>query len=277
MKLQNLLESKVNKHRKGIKVYWWRPANKGRRNFGDEVTPVIIEKIWHTRCLWTRLADCDMVGAGSIVDIVNSYNPKGHSVQVWGSGFIEDGPEILNHDLKFHLVRGPLTAERVSKDGQIPCGDPGLLASRVFATSNNKTHKVGIVPHMRDLDSSKIAQLSADCLIISPYQSPEKVAKDIASCEVVFSSSLHGLIFADSFNVPNFRMKHTALEGGDYKFNDYYRSTKRESKYLTASEVMEIVASDQKIQQLKATYLPITNLNEMQDIIEATFPYQDKV
>ncbi len=277
MKLQNFLESKVNKQRKGIKAYWWRPADRNKRNFGDEVTPVIIEKIWHIRCLWTRLADCDMVGAGSIIDIINTYNPKGHTVQVWGSGLIEDGSDVVSQDMKFHLVRGPLTAKRIPNGEQVPHGDPGLLVSRAFTAAAAKTHRIGIVPHMRDLDSKEMAQLSDNCLIISPYQSPEKVAKDITSCEVVFSSSLHGLIFADSFNVPNFRIKHTELEGGDYKFDDYYLSTDRQSKHYTMSEINNIITSDKKIQQVSRAYLPITNLDEMQDIIEAAFPYRENV
>ena len=94
MRLANLIESKINKHRKGIKVYWWRPGRRGKLNFGDEITPVLIERLWGTRCLWTRLADCDMVGAGSILDIVAEHNPKGHKVKVWGSGFIEEGPSL---------------------------------------------------------------------------------------------------------------------------------------------------------------------------------------
>lgn len=278
MRFLNLLESKANKHRKGLKVYWWRPSGRSKRNFGDEITPIIIERLWGIRCLWTRLADCDMVGAGSVIDIVNTYNPKGHTVEVWGSGLIEDGPAIENPDINYHLVRGPLTAKRVS-DGFVPSGDPGLLASKVFAAAKGKTHRVGIVPHMRDLESDEVVQLgsNSECLIISPYQTPEKVAKDITACEVVFSSSLHGLIFADSFGVPNFRIKHNELEGGDYKFNDYYLSTNRSPVHYSMSEVVGIVESDKNLEQTISAYSPISNLSEIQDTIEAAFPYKDKV
>ena len=276
MKISNLIESKVNKHRQGIKIYWWRPDGSGKRNFGDEVTPVIIEKIWRTRCLWTRLADSEMVGAGSIIDIVNKYNPKGHLVNVWGSGLIEDGPDINNRDIKFHLVRGPLTASRIPNNTSIPIGDPGLLVSRVFPRSDTKTHKVGFVLHMKDIESSEVQQLTDRCLIISPYQTPEKVAKDITSCELIFSSSLHGLIFADSFGVPNFRVKHNDLEGGDYKFEDYYQSTNRNPQNFSFSDILRVIKSDARVEEIINNYKPIMNLVKMQDVIEGSFPYHDR-
>ena len=275
MRVANLIESKINKHRKGIKVFWWRPNHRGKRNFGDEITPIIIEKLWGSRCLWTRLADSDMVGAGSIIDLVATHNPKGHKVHVWGSGFIEEGPKLANDDLTFSLVRGPLSSARVPKGATVPCGDPGLLASKVFERADAVRYKVGIVPHMKDLDEEFVQKLAArdDCLIISPYQDPAKVASDITSCGIVFSSSLHGLIFADSFAVPNFRFKHTALEGGDYKFTDYYRSTNREGVSYTADSVIEIIESSQKLNELHTKYTPIADISKIQDIIIAAFPF----
>ena len=50
----------------------------------------------------------------------------------------------------------------------------------------------------------------------------------IASCRFLFSSSLHGLIFADSYSVPNAHLRlSTRVLGAEHKFRDYYGSVGR--------------------------------------------------
>ena len=45
----------------------------------------------------------------------------------------------------------------------------------------------------------------------------------IASCEVVLSQSLHGLIVADALGVPNVWIAPTGdMVGGRFKFDDYF-------------------------------------------------------
>lgn len=68
----------------------------------------------------------------------------------------------------------------------------------------------------------------SDSVIIDLGNKPIDVVKEIASCETILSSSLHGLIVADSFHIPN---KHILLYpygermlGDGFKFADYYSS-----------------------------------------------------
>ncbi|MDD6490509.1 MAG: polysaccharide pyruvyl transferase family protein, partial [Clostridia bacterium] len=52
---------------------------------------------------------------------------------------------------------------------------------------------------------------------------PMYVIEEIASCEFIYSSSLHGLILADGFRIPNMRVYFSsAPRGGTFKFDDYY-------------------------------------------------------
>lgn len=58
--------------------------------------------------------------------------------------------------------------------------------------------------------------------IIDPRLPIEDFVNQLCSCEYIFSSSLHGLIIADAYNIPNKRaIFGNKLIGGDFKFNDY--------------------------------------------------------
>ena len=105
-------------------------------------------------------------------------------------------------------------------------GDPGILASKIY---NNipykKKYELGILAHSKDLDFVKSLNFNSKLRIkiINPRQSPSNVAKEMLSCEHIVSSSLHGLIFSDSFRIPNLHIVFSdKLVGGYHKFDDYY-------------------------------------------------------
>lgn len=51
-----------------------------------------------------------------------------------------------------------------------------------------------------------------------------EILKQIAQCEMIVSSALHGLIVADSFGIPNIRLvaTDTMRIAQNFKFLDYY-------------------------------------------------------
>ena len=58
---------------------------------------------------------------------------------------------------------------------------------------------------------------------INVKDDPIAVLTEIAQCRCVLSSSLHGLIAADSFHIPNLHIVFSDRPLGDgYKFDDYY-------------------------------------------------------
>ena len=49
------------------------------------------------------------------------------------------------------------------------------------------------------------------------------IFQQINNCKCILSSSLHGLIFADSYGIPNIHILFSdTIGGGEYKFKDYY-------------------------------------------------------
>ena len=108
----------------------------------------------------------------------------------------------------------------------IPTGDGGILASELLDTLPEKRYDIGIVPHVCDLNDPAAAELVRrydNAKLINVKDDPITVLTEIAQCRCVLSSSLHGLIAADSFHIPNLHIVFSDRPLGDgYKFDDYY-------------------------------------------------------
>lgn len=264
----------LNKYKAPLKVFWWRNRFPSQLNFGDEITPIIIESIWGRDCLWTDISECELAGAGSIIEMLDDRVQE-NRIKVWGSGFIKDGPKLTNKHLDFYAIRGPLSLGRIKNTHDVALGDPGLLANLVFPPSPSKNQKIGIVPHYVDVDSVALKKIlkKNNYRIINVFDSPAEVAEQITACEIIFSSSLHGLIFADSYGIPNYWLSLSdKLTGGDYKFRDYYMSTKRPVARIVP-EVLEKEKSPKEIDSLIQNYQPIKNLSSMQRKLIKSFPF----
>lgn len=253
-----------------LPTYWWRYHPPEKVNFGDELTPYILKGLFGCKVRHAPPETCKLIGVGSIIEIVQEAKPL-ESVDVWGSGFIQPGPANKISNIYFHAVRGKLSLKRVDNK-QAALGDPALLMPLIFTPRRTKLYKLGIVPHYVDKEAPEVAALakSDGVKIINVFDSPERVVEDINSCELIISSSLHGLIISDAYGVPNYWHRFSSkLKGGEYKFNDYY-------------SVFNEVAENHKIDSLES--LPIKKLiqdytprpeqiTEIQKSLIASFPY----
>ena len=73
---------------------------------------------------------------------------------------------------------------------------------------------------MNKIDTSKY-------YLINPTDKWQSVINDICSCKAIISSSLHGLICSDAYNIPNLWLDEYKLAEGDFKFKDYFASQNR--------------------------------------------------
>lgn len=90
---------------------------------------------------------------------------------------------------------------------------------------------IGVIPHYVDKNNEIITSLplNAGLKIIDVESNCLEVLSDISSCDYVISSSLHGLICADAYGMPNARISlSNKIGGGDFKFNDYCYGVSRE-------------------------------------------------
>ena len=206
---------------KHIKLHWAH----SKPNFGDCLSPLICELISRRKVVHTKISKCDLIAAGSLLQRKKEW-PWTHKMNVWGTGFIEQSDKHKSKHT-YHAIRGRFSASLLPNKSISVFGDPGLLADQLInPTQISKRYEIGIVPHYKDRALPIINKLKSEykgVKIIDVFKDPKVVISQIAQCHSILSSSLHGLITADSLNIPNIRIKiSSSIRGGDWKFNDYY-------------------------------------------------------
>ncbi|WP_137222133.1 polysaccharide pyruvyl transferase family protein [Shewanella sp. MEBiC00475] len=193
---------------------------KGKPNWGDDLNEYLIEKVSGHKVVRYPFNNKDHVlGIGSIIarSKTNSH--------VWGAGFISEKQVMKVNPKNIYIVRGPLTAAKLHLEN-VEFGDPGLCIRRYYLPKNvKKKYKLGIVPHHIDKNNKHVKRLAnvQGVKIIDIQDDIEPFIDDLLTCEYILSSSLHGLIAADSYSIPNCHLKFSdGLIGGDFKFRDYY-------------------------------------------------------
>ena len=154
---------------------------------------------------------------------------------IWGSGCMEPEPGIDTSQVEVFAVRGAITASLLGVSSKTPMGDPGLFADELLEERPNQTEKIGIIPHHKLLDDPELQiLLSSDsrfCLIDPRSRRAKAVIREIASCCHIFSSSLHGLVVADSLGIPNTWMNPRGNHWfPELKFLDYASALGRPMK-----------------------------------------------
>jgi pyruvyltransferase len=195
-------------------LYYWR----GTPNFGDALSPLLVKHFAGITMPYANADEADVFSTGSVLDVL----PDGFSGIVAGSDKLHRSSVPHLYDATVLGLRGPLTGS-----GPVT-GDPGLLASEMIP-ARSKRYKLGLLPHWTDTgpkDSLWVKFAHLDPVYINPAWEPAKVCKVISSCERLVTSSLHGLIVADSYGIPRRAerfpmMEFSQHEGGTFKFEDY--------------------------------------------------------
>src|ERR1017187_10553799 len=165
--------------------------------------------------------EAEVIGCGTIL----GWPPHHYTGAIMGGGFMTAECGNTFNRAAIYAVRGKLTRMRVCRN-TFALGDPGLLASSIYGSSD-KQCALGIIPHFLDAASPAIRDLvasdSKNAMVIDMTQSPTDVIRQLTECEAIVSSSLHGLVFADSFNIPSAWMSISDnVAGAGFKFRDYY-------------------------------------------------------
>jgi len=219
-----------------VNAYW----GGGPSNLGDFLPPILLE-YYGLKPIKTPKKNIDtteILTIGSILDLVS----QDYSGYVVGSGLMYDADRHFP-SAKILAVRGALTRDRVGAPKDTPLGDPGLLVPKIYKKRKLKIYTLGLVPHYVDKHDERIREIfdryPDKIKIIDIQQKPENAISDIDQCEFILSSSLHGLITADSLGIPGgWILLSDKVAGEGFKFRDYSSAfgMSIEPKSLTGKE-----------------------------------------
>lgn len=278
-------------------------------NAGDQLNKLIIKELWGKDIVHSDYLYCDLVGIGSILDDICIMFPENRKDEIranvkknlasddpcyiWSSGFMCREKELTEKfyhnnffkefyrkNIVFSAVRGKLSKEIIEKIydttlSGVLLADGGLLSSSILKKFE-KSYPISIIPHWTEMENINIIKLLnsyKNANLIDIRKDPIEVIKEIASSEVILSSSLHGLIIADSFNIPN---QHIIASSEiqisqSFKYEDYY------SSYALPHIAIDIQNNNgyPSINKIIDNYLiKYTIVKEKQNLLMQKFPFK---
>lgn len=182
-------------------------------NFGD-IVPVYVYSKLGIDVEWSDVPSADLFAGGSILQEAKETN----TVLCCGFGSPD---EICETPKKILSVRGKLTRDRLIELG-IDCPEvyqdmvdllPGLFYPKV-----EKVYSVGFLPHYVDYE---YCQGMGD-VVIDICSGVENVVTEVLKCHEIFTSSLHGIILAETYGIKWTWFIHNELASPYFKFQDYF-------------------------------------------------------
>jgi len=211
-----------------MKFIWYKD---GMNNWGDYLAPVLTKYLMGSEGDFVKYDDQSnddrYITIGSLMEHISNPNTI-----VWGTGFMWENGKVPVIPKKIHAVRGPLSRNNLIKQG-ISCpevyGDPALLFPRYYNPNVEKKYKLGIIPHYVDANNKWITNINdPDIKIINICSDTYKFVDELKQCESILSSTLHGMIASDAYNIPCMWIKLSDNVGGNgFKFRDYFASVNR--------------------------------------------------
>ncbi len=134
-------------------------------------------------------------------------------------------PSVPPGTIRVHGLRGPITEDALKTAGydtsQIQWhGDPGLTISKMIEPKPATPGRVIFIPHYRERETARDL-LPKGIKLVDIDDDPLTVGRKIMEAELVYSSSLHGIVFAHALGRPVVMVK-PATEEPLLKFEDYF-------------------------------------------------------
>lgn len=226
-----------------VPVHWWTHAP----NFGDLLAPWLVRKISGRDVEFAKKGEPGYIVIGSILSHVTD------ECVVWGVGsFGTESPSQISKRAEYLAVRGPLTRNKLA-NLRIACprvyGDPALLVPDHYRPDIEVTHEVGVVLRWSETQRNENFDVPGVKKIFLGSPDIEGTIDDLLACRRIVSSSLHGLILADAYGIPNAWLDSPTPKGREFKYWDYLISVDKirppiEYKLITPGLSAERIISD---------------------------------
>lgn len=253
----------------------WVNPERTVNNVGDYLSLVVVNYM----CKRNGVSLEEKVNKTQHLYAIGSILLGNQDATIWGSGFISDSGlsrkklvgmfHKLRHSLDIRAVRGPETL-RILKEmgygrflenkcsGGMPFGDPAVMVPLIYPKDPIHKRKYKVVPHYSRYKSYNKEDR------IDTFQSDWRAFIDsILEADLIISSSLHGIIIAESYGIPAIMLSDTPSRDIT-KYKDWYYSTGR-IDFPIANSVEEGLA-------ITPSKLDPEVLKKMQDGLIRSFP-----
>jgi pyruvyltransferase len=219
---------------------------------------LLLERFAGIKATRAPVCGASIVSIGSLMEHI----PPEWGGYVLGTGCLYESSRLHLHTNTATIlaVRGPHTARKCPQ-GNYAIGDPGLLAPELIVPpyEPDKLYDLGIVPHWTDHHLAHDIRFKLGepwvTRVIDPRQDAMTVIREISHCRKIVTSSLHGMILADSFGIPR-RFEPakdwSPAEGGMFKFKDYLASIGAPWVVGKTTTVSRLRVEDRKYELLDA-------------------------
>ena len=276
-------------------LYYWG----GHRNVGDELSLYLVEKISKQdfSIAYPPFNEKKTIAAiGSIL----SCHVFSKNLVVWGTGTLTEfslnprslrlfpfsrlisgiSERLVLQKPDVRAVRGPRTRALLEKKG-VPCaalyGDPAILTPFFYDPKPcPDKFRIGLILHqvhlgLLDVDRMKDIGIRFISVDRESDKEIEEFIDEICSCDFVYSSSLHGIILAQSYGIPAqwIQIAGNPIQNDSrHKFEDYFLGAGQ-----TVQDPIKIsVDEDSLIPLLKKTPPKVFPFKFAQSLLDS-FPY----
>ncbi|WP_416668879.1 polysaccharide pyruvyl transferase family protein [Egbenema bharatensis] len=237
--------------------------NRPYANLGDALSPVIVSALSGLPIVH-RHFDSNSERFACVGTIGQNFS-RG-TVHLWGTGVDASRNPIHpqfrlyqrppNTNFVVHALRGPVSSHTFRREGiEVPdvYGDPVWFLPSIIEPSEKKQYELGVVVHLTELSELSATastheaflryrippELSSTIRIINTLTEPtfdaiEQKVKEITSCKRILSTSLHGLVIAEAYNIPCLHLRsrrkgatrvnlEDETEIIDQRMRDFYR------------------------------------------------------
>ncbi|MBE9178927.1 polysaccharide pyruvyl transferase family protein [Oculatella sp. LEGE 06141] len=265
-------------------------------NLGDALSPVIVSALsglpvmhHHFDARTERLTCVGSIG----------HQVKHGTIHLWGTGararpLLKPPSQHWNRLVQthycVHALRGPLSAQLFQQQGlDIPdvYGDPVWFLPAIVPPAPEKKYELGIIVHLSELnggtDRSTVNErflryhipdaLASQVRIITTITRPsfdalEEKLHEITACKRIASTSLHGLVLAETYRIPcvYFRTQGRGVafphlkdetERIDLRMRDFYRGIGSETLFVYGQPRPRPTNWEHLIQAIDTHWIPI--------------------
>ncbi len=246
-----------------VNLEWWN----AKENVGDVISNIIYE--W---MLQRENIDPDIISNKTVhfMTVGSLIGMMPFDAVIWGSGIhtlatiskIIKNKNRVKYDIR--ALRGPLTKQILEFCGyncnNCCMGDPAIIMPLIYKpASDKKLYDCSVIRHLKNKDKPQDDKLHYIDVHTSDYK---HFIDEICASKVVISSSLHGIILAETYGVKAVFLNED-MDNEIIKFYDWYFSTGRKTVVIAESVEEALITNSMEIPDL--TFM-------RQKLIES-FPY----